>query len=120
MATNTHMHGQPSPWQCVVEFLEKKIGDESKGPSWLVGHGARHVPRRSKSNVPKVQVGWKHVDAPIEGIPNIILNFHYLPPILSPKSLVNDEASISGKDQEDEKKKLRNQRLNMNLQDKWR
>jgi hypothetical protein len=38
----------------------------------LVGHGARHVPRRSKSNVPKVQVGWKHVDAPIEGIPSII------------------------------------------------
>jgi hypothetical protein len=37
----------------------------------LVGHGARHVPRRSKSNFPKVQVGWKHVDAPIEGRPNI-------------------------------------------------
>jgi hypothetical protein len=33
MATNACMHGQPSPLQRVVEFLEKYIGDEGKGPS---------------------------------------------------------------------------------------
>jgi hypothetical protein len=33
---------------------------------------------------------------------------------------MNDETSISGKDQEEKKNSLRNPRLNMNLQDKWR
>jgi hypothetical protein len=56
MATNARMHGEPSPWQRVVEFLEKYIGDEGKGLSWLVGHGARHVPIKTKSNVAKVQL----------------------------------------------------------------
>ncbi len=70
MATNVCMHGQPSPWQQVVEFLEKYIGDEGKGPNWLVGHGAKPVPIKTKINVAKVQIGC--VNAPIEGIPSII------------------------------------------------